>query len=932
MPIPSLARSRAALKSSASFGWSKAAASGIGVGLLLALPASPAFANPAGGAVTSGSATISSPSSHQTNVDQSSEGVVIDWSSFDIGKGQTTDFVQPNAQAIAINRIGGSNPSQILGTLDANGRLVLIDGNGMVFGKGSHVNVGSLVATSTGGSDSDLLAGKFTKAGNQNASIVNQGRIVTSQGGLVALVAPSVTNAGTVKAKLGTVALGGANKFTVAFAGDGLVSFAAAGTGPASVTNTGRLSGANVSLTARAAESVATGVVNAGGVISAQSAHQVGGNIFLDAGNGGNVSVSNARLVASGANAGSNIKVGGANENSVAIDKASVIKASVTQSGKGGKIETSGSTLSIAGKIDAGKGGSWLVDPVNLTVDSAAATTIDDSLNSRTSVTLKTHGGSSSGPGTPSSGPGDIIIASALSWNTGTKLKLYAYHSVLFDAPVSATLRGKLSLETDNGGTGGDISFDGGNVAFSKLASVLTINGASYTLVDNIATLATDIASDPGGDYALAENYNARPDGTYSTSPIATTFTGTFEGLGNSIANLTIDDTTASDLVGLFAQTSTAGVIENLGLTNIKFTSAVVLGDGGYTGGLAGTNLGLLMGDFVTGEITTTSTGSDAGGLVGLNEGTVSDSYTSVAIHGSGMDGQYGGIASGNGNCAAGALISNSYANGNVTGGDGSAVGGLVGVNLDQIANSYATGVVTGAAEDSGGGICVAGGLAGISAGEYGTIGDSYATGAVSGGSRAYVGGLVGEGSAISNSYATGAVSGTSDGVVGGLVGYGGGISDSYATGAVSADNRSYVGGLIGYNAEFEINNAYSTGAVTAGTDAFVGGLIGYNSVAVEYTYSSGQVTGGTGSEIGGLVGENNSSGGSFSHTYWDTTSSGITNLNQGAGNFSGESGITGLTTAQFQSGLPAGFTDTVWGENASINDGLPYLRAIPPT
>jgi filamentous hemagglutinin family protein len=236
MPIQPVARSRAALKSSASFSWSIIAVSG--VGLLLALPAAPAFANPAGGAVTTGSATISSPSSHQTNVDQTSEGVVIDWSSFDIGKGQTTDFVQPNAQAIAINRIGGSNSSQILGTLDANGRLVLIDGNGMVFGKGASVNVGSLVATSTGGSDSGLLAGKFTKAGNQNAAIVNEGRISASQGGLVALVAPSVTNAGTVKAQLGTVALGGASKFTVDFAGDGLVSFAGQTAGPASVTNT----------------------------------------------------------------------------------------------------------------------------------------------------------------------------------------------------------------------------------------------------------------------------------------------------------------------------------------------------------------------------------------------------------------------------------------------------------------------------------------------------------------------------------------------------------------------------------------------------------------------------------------------------------------------------------------------------------------------
>jgi filamentous hemagglutinin family protein len=181
----------------------RSGASVMAIAAPLTLLANPAAANPVGGTVTTGSATISSPSARQTNVHQTSEGVVIDWSSFDIGKGQTTDFVQPNAQAIAINRIGGNNPSQILGTLDANGRLVLIDGNGMVFGKNARVNVGSLVATSTDGTDSDLLSGKFFKPGNQGAAIVNQGHIEASQGGFVALVAPSVTNSGTVRAGLG---------------------------------------------------------------------------------------------------------------------------------------------------------------------------------------------------------------------------------------------------------------------------------------------------------------------------------------------------------------------------------------------------------------------------------------------------------------------------------------------------------------------------------------------------------------------------------------------------------------------------------------------------------------------------------------------------------------------------------------------------------
>src|SRR5580693_4398989 len=72
---------------------------------LAALVTAPALANPTGGAVSTGAATITSNGSN-TSVKQTSEGVVINWSSFNIGNGQTTQFYQPNAKAIAVNRIG----------------------------------------------------------------------------------------------------------------------------------------------------------------------------------------------------------------------------------------------------------------------------------------------------------------------------------------------------------------------------------------------------------------------------------------------------------------------------------------------------------------------------------------------------------------------------------------------------------------------------------------------------------------------------------------------------------------------------------------------------------------------------------------------------------------------------------------------------------
>ena len=116
-------------------------------------------------------------------------------------------------------------------------------------------------------------------------------------------------------------------------------------------------------------------------------------------------------------------------------------------------------------------------------------------------------------------------------------------------------------------------------------------------------------------------------------------------------------------------------------------------------------------------------------------------------------------------------------------------------------------------------------------------------------------------------------------------------------------------------------------GNVTGSNDA--GGLVGDNGATISFSYSTGTVTGAA--TIGGLIGDDEAQPGSITDSYWDTDTSGIMNLGQGAGNIANDPGITGLTTAQFQSGLPAGFDPTVWAENANIDDGFPYLLANPP-
>jgi hypothetical protein len=160
----------------------------------------------------------------------------------------------------------------------------------------------------------------------------------------------------------------------------------------------------------------------------------------------------------------------------------------------------------------------------------------------------------------------------------------------------------------------------------------------------------------------------------------------------------------------------------------------------------------------------------------------------------------------------------------------------------------------------------------------------------------------------------------------GGLVGVNDGhVEFSYTTGAVAAGE--FAGGLVGFSGG-PITNSYATGKVNSGV---AGGLVGFNYAdagTIAMSYSTGKVTG---AEVGGLIGQDQSPAGNLSATYWDMDTSGVPNPDQGAGSPLNDPGITGLTTVQLQSGLPAGFDPAVWGEGAGINKGLPYLLTNPP-
>src|SRR6185369_5983557 len=148
---------------------------------------------------------------------------------FNIGVNESVRFNQPNSSSVALNRVtGGLGPSEILGTLTANGRVFVINRDGVLFGPGAVINTSGFLATTSDIRNSDFMAGRmnFNIPGRPDASIVNQGRITATSGGFAALVAPGVRNSGTITATLGTVALASGNSFTLDMYGDKLITLA----------------------------------------------------------------------------------------------------------------------------------------------------------------------------------------------------------------------------------------------------------------------------------------------------------------------------------------------------------------------------------------------------------------------------------------------------------------------------------------------------------------------------------------------------------------------------------------------------------------------------------------------------------------------------------------------------------------------------------
>ena len=350
------------------------------LGFVLTVCSGLAAANPEGGVVVVGEGRIVESGSRM-DVIQGTDRLGINWDSFSIGRGEHVNFDQPSSSAVALNRVTGGGVSNIEGMLTANGNVFLVNENGVFFHRGSVVDVGGLLATTGSISNQDFLAGRYRfEGGNPDARVVNEGSITAAEGGLVALVAPSVRNAGVIRARLGKVVLGGGESYTLDLYGDELITFAidskaAEGLkgvdGEPLVDHSGTIvaPGGSVYLTAGAASGVVDSVINVSGVIQAQAVSDREGRIVLHGGAGG-VTVagtldatgsvggeidvlgggielaSTASIDVSGARGGGTIHIGGDYQGkgvrqragTTTIASGAVIRADATDLGDGGVI------------------------------------------------------------------------------------------------------------------------------------------------------------------------------------------------------------------------------------------------------------------------------------------------------------------------------------------------------------------------------------------------------------------------------------------------------------------------------------------------------------------------------------------------------------------------------------------------------------------
>jgi filamentous hemagglutinin family protein len=856
---------------------------------LLLFSSQTVFALPSGQQVVNGQAGFSTQGNSLTVTN--SPNAIIQWQGFSIGANEAVRFLQQSASSAVLNRVIGQDPSRILGLLQSNGRVFLINPNGILFGQGARIDVNGLVASTLNLSNADFLAGKYNFTSTEGApagALRNQGTIATPSGGKVYLIAPEVENTGLIHTPQGEVILAagrsvhlvdGANPdiaVVVSAPQDAAVNLGQViarsgqvGIYGSVISQQGDVSadsaviGENGRIFFRASNNITLGAGSTtsangpeGGQITIQS--ETGTTLVSGAvaarggeGPGGDIRIlgrqvgliDDARIDASGNTGGGTVLIGGdyqgsnpavQNAEAVFIGPDAVIRVDATENGDGGRVIVWSDqatriygAISAKGGISSGNGG--FVETSGGYLDVSRAPDLLAPRGTGGEWLLDPNNITIQATGS------NAQVTSAPNFTTTDD------HAIVTTGSIETALNGGSNVSIVTGSQGANS--EAGNITVADPVTWSTVNTLSLKAHNDI-NVNQALSANMGGKLILRADSDANGAGTVIFGGSGHVNMAVGNGGYTSIYyNPPGGYAAPTDYSGYFSGVMPTAymlvnTVNNLQAMNTNLAGAYALGkdiDATATSGWDGGKGFLPIADSGATPFSGTFDG-DGHIITGLyiNRPT-STNYVGLFGHSSGVVRNVGLV------------------NGNITG--NGFVGGLVGYNYSALAAA--------------------------------SISNSYSTGAVSGYSE--VGGLVGENrGSISNSYSAAMITGTGN-YYGGLVGNnytGGAISNSYSTGAVTVTG-DYVGGLVGYNGTGAISNSYSTGAVS-GTGDYVGGLIG-----------------GFG-------------GGAIAGSYWDTQTSGQAASAAGSG----------LTTAQFMTQASFtgwDFTNSWWMSGTNTR---PFLRS----
>jgi filamentous hemagglutinin family protein len=434
-----------------------------------------AMANPTGMTVASGAATTQASGSQLTIT--TGNRAVLNWQSFNIGAGETTVFNQPSSHSLVVNNIHDANASQIYGTLQANGLVVLMNQNGFYFGPNSFVQTAGLVVSTANCLPPQNSGGSWEFNGPPPLStIINYGQISVGKNGSVFLIADGVENHGMISAPDGSIGIASGQTVLLSERPDGRGMSMHVTLPGGSVDNYGTLiaDAGTIALQAK--------VVNQGGLIQANSVRDQNGVIELLATDDLNLGA-NSKITANGDDSVSG-SAGGAitlrSENNFSDNVGSKISvAGGSQGGNGGSVEISAPDMAAINSIVGGHattgnfGGKLLLDPDYIVLDQSGN---DNAGNGSVLV------GDSSG--------NTLHLNVGKSDNGFSDSAFIGFSEIMLQAKYDITLADNTSwsLSDSTGQSSGQLVLEAGrNIIFGNTTSLFDVNNWSIALCAGVS-------------------------------------------------------------------------------------------------------------------------------------------------------------------------------------------------------------------------------------------------------------------------------------------------------------------------------------------------------------------------------------------------------------------------------------------------------------